>query len=56
MLTDSQKQYLFAIYILGSEGKPVKSTCVSEFLGVSKASTVKMTQRIGRKLPVRCFY
>ncbi len=46
MLTKSQKRYLFAIYILGQDGKPVKSTSVAEFLGVSKASTVKMTQRL----------
>lgn len=46
MLTQSQKKYLFAIYRLGRDGKPVKSTLVSELLGVSKASTVKMTQRL----------
>ncbi|MDO4944738.1 MAG: metal-dependent transcriptional regulator [Ruminococcus sp.] len=46
MLTNSQKKYLFAIYILGQDGKPVKSTSVADFLGVSKASTVKMTQRL----------
>lgn len=46
MLTNSLKKYLFAIYILGQDGKPVKSTAVAEFLGVSKASTVKMTQRL----------
>ncbi|MBR1739161.1 MAG: metal-dependent transcriptional regulator [Ruminococcus sp.] len=46
MLTSSQKKYLFAIYMLGQNGSPVKSTAVSEMLGVSKASTVKMTQRL----------
>lgn len=46
MLTNSLKKYLFAIYILGQDGKPVKSTSVAEFLGVSKASTVKMAQRL----------
>ncbi|MBR1864815.1 MAG: metal-dependent transcriptional regulator [Ruminococcus sp.] len=46
MLTKSQKKYLFAIYLLGQGGSRVKSTSVSELLGVSKASTVKMTQRL----------
>ncbi len=46
MLTKSQKKYLFAIYLLGQDGSPVRSTSVSDLLGVSKASTVKMTQRL----------
>ncbi|MBP1535773.1 MAG: metal-dependent transcriptional regulator [Ruminococcus sp.] len=46
MLTKSQKKYLFAIYMLGQEGGAVKSTTVSDVLGVSKASTVKMTQKL----------
>lgn len=46
MLTKSQKRYLFAIYVLGQEGKAVKTTKVAEILGVTKASTVKMAQRL----------
>ena len=46
MLTKSQKKYLFAIYLLGQDGGSVKSTSVSDFLNVSKASTVKMTQKL----------
>ena len=46
MLTKSQKKYLFAIYPLGQDGGSVKSTSVSDFLNVSKASTVKMTQKL----------
>ena len=46
MLTKSKKKYLFAIYMLGENGGSVKSTLVSDLLGVSKASTVKMTQRL----------
>ena len=46
MLTQSKKKYLFAIYMLGENGGSVKSTLVSDLLGVSKASTVKMTQRL----------
>lgn len=46
MVTQSQKKYLFAIYSLGRDGKSVKSTEVSKRLGVSKASTVKMTQKL----------
>ena len=44
MLTKSQKRYLFAIYRLGQNGRPVKST--ASVLGVTKASTVKMTQKL----------
>lgn len=46
MLTKSQKRYLFAIYRLGQNGRPVKSTEVASVLGVTKASTVKMTQKL----------
>ncbi|MGN1481329.1 metal-dependent transcriptional regulator [Porcipelethomonas sp.] len=46
MLTHSQKKYLFAIYKLSQNGKPVKSAEVAKIVGVSKASTVKMTQRL----------
>ena len=46
MLTHSQKKYLFAIYKLGQNGRPVKSADVAKIVGVSKASTVKMTQKL----------
>jgi DtxR family Mn-dependent transcriptional regulator len=46
LLTAAQKKYLFAIYVHGREGKPVKLTAVAETLGVTKASAVKMTQRL----------
>ncbi|WP_295209661.1 metal-dependent transcriptional regulator [Ruminococcus sp.] len=46
MLTKSQKRYLFAIYRLGRSGRSVKSTEVASVLGVTKASTVKMTQKL----------
>ncbi len=46
MLTQAQKKYLFAIYTLSQNGGRVKSTDVSETVGVSKASTVKMTKRL----------
>ena len=46
LITQSQKKYLFAIYSLGQDGRSVKSTEVSKLLGVSKASTVKMTQKL----------
>jgi DtxR family Mn-dependent transcriptional regulator len=46
LLTAAQKRYLFAIYIHGREGKSVKLTAVAETLRVSKASAVKMTQRL----------
>lgn len=46
MLTQAQKRYLFAIYSLGQNGNRVRSTEVSDIVGVSKASTVKMTQKL----------
>lgn len=46
MLTGAQKKYLFAIYTLGQNSGQVRSSEVSELMGVSKASTVKMTRRL----------
>ncbi len=46
MLTYAQKRYLCAIYRLGRNGGEVRSAEVSRLVGVSKASTVKMTQRL----------
>lgn len=45
-LTYSQKKYLFAIYKLGRDGSEVKSTEVAKMVGVSKASTAIMTERL----------
>ena len=44
MLTYAQKKYVFAIYRLGMNGSVISSSDVSRLVGVSKASTVKMTQ------------
>lgn len=46
MLTYAQKKYLFAIYRLGMNGSVISSSDVSRLVGVSKASTVKMAQRL----------
>lgn len=46
MLTQSQKLYLYAIYKLGQNGNTVRSAEVAKIVGVSKPSTVKMTQRL----------
>lgn len=46
MLTYAQKKYLFAIYRLGMNSPVISSSDVSRLVGVSKASTVKMTQRL----------
>ena len=46
MLTYAQTKYLFAIYRLGMNGPVISSSDVSRLVGVSKASTVKMTQRL----------
>lgn len=46
MLTYAQKKYLFAIYRLGMNGSVISSSDVSRLVGVSMASTVKMTQRL----------
>lgn len=45
-LTYSQKKYLFAIYKLGQKGGEVKSTEVAKIMGVSKASTASMTDKL----------
>lgn len=50
-LTCSQKKYLFAIYKLGQNGGSVKSAEVAKIVGVSKASTVIMTEKL-----VECGY
>ena len=46
MLTYAQKKYLFAIYRLGMNGTVISPSDVSRLVGVSKASTVKMTHRL----------
>mgnify|MGYP002672306681 CR=1 FL=1 len=45
-LTYSQKKYLFAIYKVSRRGGAVRSAEVAKIVGVSKPSTVKMTQRL----------
>lgn len=45
-LTYSQKKYLFAIYKLGRDGGEVKSSDVAKLVGVTKASTATMTERL----------
>ncbi len=45
-LTYSQKKYLFAIYKLGQNSGGVKSSDVAGIVGVSKASTAIMTERL----------
>lgn len=45
-LTYSQKKYLFAIYKLGQNGNVIKSSDVAALVGVSKASTAAMTERL----------
>lgn len=49
MLTFAQKKYLFAIYKLGRNGAPVRSTEVSRIVGVSKASMVKMSRKLAEE-------
>lgn len=46
MPTYAQKKYLFAIYKLGCDSKNVCSADVAKMVGVSKASMVKMSQRL----------
>ncbi len=46
MLTYAQKKYLFAIYTLSQKSEEVRSAEVAGFVGVSRASTVKMTRRL----------
>ena len=45
-LTYAQKKYLFAIYKLGQNGDAVKSSDVAKIVGVSKASTAIMTEKL----------
>ena len=45
-LTYAQKKYLFAIYMLGQNGSEVKSADIAKLVGVSKASTAIMTERL----------
>ncbi len=45
-LTYSQKKYLFAIYKLGQNGEEVKSSEVAKIVGVSKASTAAMANKL----------
>lgn len=49
MLTYAQKKYLFAIFRLENKGGPVNSSDVSRLVGVTKASTVKMTRRLAEE-------
>ena len=46
MLTTSQKKYLLTIYLLGQNGNKVRITDVASFLGVAKASTVRMMDKL----------
>jgi DtxR family Mn-dependent transcriptional regulator len=46
ILTYTQKKYLFAIYKLWESKGDVKSAEVAKLVGVSKASTVTMTQKL----------
>jgi DtxR family Mn-dependent transcriptional regulator len=46
MLTYAQKKYLFAIYKLGQNMSEIRLAEVAKTVGVSKASTVKMMQRL----------
>ena len=45
-LTYAQKKYLFAIYKLGQNGGVVKSSEIAKMVGVTKASTAIMTERL----------
>lgn len=45
-LSYAQKKYLFAIYKLGQNGGAVKSSEVAKLVGVSKASTAIMTEKL----------
>lgn len=45
-LTYAQKKYLFAIYKLSQSGGEVKSADIAKLVGVSKASTAIMTERL----------
>ena len=46
MLTTAQRKYLLTIYLLGQNGEKVRITDVSSFLGVAKASTVRMMDKL----------
>lgn len=46
MLTTAQKKYLLTIYLLGQNGDKVRITDVASFLGVAKASTVRMMDKL----------
>ncbi|MCR5817298.1 MAG: metal-dependent transcriptional regulator [Ruminococcus sp.] len=46
MLTEQQKKYLYAIYLLGQNGERVRTTDIAEHLHVSKASAVKMCGKL----------
>ena len=48
-MTKSQKKYLFAIYCIKSQGKAIKSSEVSKMLGVTKASMVKMSEKLAEE-------
>ncbi len=45
-LSYAQKKYLFAIYKLSQNGGAVKSSEVAKIVGVSKASTAAMTEKL----------
>lgn len=45
-LTYAQKKYLFAIYKLSQRGGEVRSSDIARLVGVSKASTAIMTERL----------
>ncbi len=45
-LTYAQKKYLFAIYKLSQSGGEVRSSDIARLVGVSKASTAIMTERL----------
>lgn len=46
MLTEQQKKYLIAIYILGQNGGSVRTTDIAKYLHVAKASTIKMEKKL----------
>lgn len=46
VLTSAQKKYLLAIYALCENKGSVRSADVADFVGVTRASTVKMAKRL----------
>ena len=46
MLTEQQKKYLIAIYLLGQNGGSVRITDIAGYLHVAKASVVKMVKKL----------